>query len=696
MTLVLQAFTEQMNELSTEGICWSVNGQQVHSKVYCITAVADAPARASMQNVLQFNGYFGCSWCLHPGEFIEGCVKYPAGSPVEDRSAASMLADMQMAATLKRTFKGVKGPSPLLNVPGFDIVWSFRPDYMHAVLLGIVRQITELWFSDTGRACYIGGPQTLREADERLLSQRPPMCFNRTPRSLKLRKYWKASEWESWLLFYSLPCLKGILPAKFLEHFALLVSSVYTLLKSRVTLQEIDDCTLEITKSLLFVGGTADTLGEIPLDEDTWLGAFASVDRSGYFQSGSGSCASLTPGMLPSTSQTSTGNEIKPYSRGVAACVSQDVCYLSEYPSLDNCADFKGHKNGTCSGEKPSFAGGLLLDKTILHYLSLDYLKNITVPGFSLTGKVGVLPWRTDFYNVTIRGLKAVEREGSNFVEANWNKSTHIRLGLKVAGLTFTIAFRFKIFTGSAYGEIEVVAPAIIFSLEVQEKAGELNVNYCNLTMRNLQVHLHFHGRILKVLNKMRKMQEFISNKLTERLPGLACSAVSKHVHKLNQQRRTTAPCTQCNMVEEAFHTAVLRYGLDPAPFSPTVTDLFGSIAKIEVTNGTVRGLSRLSQSGDIIARVDDCGARLQTDVTVKNLTVTLNVSATAFWTEVTAIVSINISARTICDIVEQNSTLLLKSLVVNITQPVHVDVTPLGSISSLATYFLPPQAIAT
>ncbi|XP_049513338.1 uncharacterized protein LOC119466411 isoform X2 [Dermacentor silvarum] len=212
-----------------------------------------------MQNVLQFNGYYGCSWCLHPGEFIEGCVKYPVATTVQDRNAASMLADMKMAATLKRTIKGVKGPSPLINVPGFDIVWSFRPDYMHALLLGVVRQMTELWFSDTGRACYIGGPQTLRAVDERLLSQRPPLCFNRTPRSLKLRKYWKASEWESWLLYYSLPCLKGILPAKFLDHFALLVSSVYVLLKRRVTSDDIDNCTLKITK---FVVTTQCNYGE--------------------------------------------------------------------------------------------------------------------------------------------------------------------------------------------------------------------------------------------------------------------------------------------------------------------------------------------------------------------------------------------------------------------------------------------------
>ncbi|KAH6920825.1 hypothetical protein HPB50_028184 [Hyalomma asiaticum] len=140
MTLLLGAFAEQMKELSTEGIHWSHNGEQLHSKVYCITGVADAPARASMQNVLQFNGYYGCSWCLHPGEFIEGSVKYPATVMPEDRDAAMMVSDMKTAADLQRTVRGVKGPSPLINVPGFDIVWSFRPDYMHTVLLGVVRQ----------------------------------------------------------------------------------------------------------------------------------------------------------------------------------------------------------------------------------------------------------------------------------------------------------------------------------------------------------------------------------------------------------------------------------------------------------------------------------------------------------------------------------------------------------------------------
>lgn len=105
-----------------------------------------------MQNVLQFNGCYGCSWCLHPGEFIEGSVKYPVTVTPEDRDAAMMVSDMKTAADLQRTAGGVKGPSPLINVPGLNTMQSVRPDYMHTVLLGVVHQVTEIWCSDVGKA----------------------------------------------------------------------------------------------------------------------------------------------------------------------------------------------------------------------------------------------------------------------------------------------------------------------------------------------------------------------------------------------------------------------------------------------------------------------------------------------------------------------------------------------------------------
>lgn len=47
--------------------------------------------------------------------------------------------------------------------------------------------------------------------------------------------YFAASEVRSWLLYYSLPGLKGILPDDFYCHYALLATSIYLLLQQPVT-----------------------------------------------------------------------------------------------------------------------------------------------------------------------------------------------------------------------------------------------------------------------------------------------------------------------------------------------------------------------------------------------------------------------------------------------------------------------------
>ena len=41
---------------------------------------------------------------------------------------------------------GVKGFSPLNLIPSFDVIQSIPVDYMHCVLLGVVKKIAKLWF----------------------------------------------------------------------------------------------------------------------------------------------------------------------------------------------------------------------------------------------------------------------------------------------------------------------------------------------------------------------------------------------------------------------------------------------------------------------------------------------------------------------------------------------------------------------
>ncbi|XP_077498330.1 uncharacterized protein LOC144109415 [Amblyomma americanum] len=206
-----------------------------------------------MQHFTQFNGYYGCSWCLHPGKTIDGTVKYPVNCVVRDRSMEGTKKKMHRAVATGEVIKGLKGVTPLINLAYFDVIWSFSPDYMHCVLLGVSRQLTECWLSNVGEPYYIGAPHCLSAVDGRLCSIRPHLCISRLPRSLSLRKYWKASEWQQWLLLFSLPCLEGILPRQYFKHFALLVQGIALLLQETVCSADVETSTACLVKFVVDV-----------------------------------------------------------------------------------------------------------------------------------------------------------------------------------------------------------------------------------------------------------------------------------------------------------------------------------------------------------------------------------------------------------------------------------------------------------
>lgn len=259
----LKPFTEQAKSLSSKGVLWRKNGVQVKSKVVGICCCVDSKARPTMQNTTQFNGYFGCGFCLHPGVLVERQVKYTVIASGHDRDSKSMLRDMEVALVEGRPVRGVKGPSQLMNMPYFDIVWGFVPDYMHAVLLGVTRQITELLLQSSDQPYYIGRPDTLRVIENRIKNIKPPHVITRLPRPIEEFRYWKASEWRAWLLFYCLPCLEGVLDSRYVKHLSLLVSAVFFLLQESITFEEVnkaDIMLLEfVVKFQLLYGETAMT-----------------------------------------------------------------------------------------------------------------------------------------------------------------------------------------------------------------------------------------------------------------------------------------------------------------------------------------------------------------------------------------------------------------------------------------------------
>lgn len=65
---------------------------------------------------------------------------------------------MKVALESSLVINGYKGPSPAVSLPDFDLVWGFTVEYMHAVLLGVIRQITEMLLSsvNSNERFYIG------------------------------------------------------------------------------------------------------------------------------------------------------------------------------------------------------------------------------------------------------------------------------------------------------------------------------------------------------------------------------------------------------------------------------------------------------------------------------------------------------------------------------------------------------------
>ncbi|KAG8200898.1 hypothetical protein JTE90_020538 [Oedothorax gibbosus] len=264
MKLFIEAYVNELQELSTQGVFWKHGNTNVESRVFTLCGGFDSPARCAVQNMVQFNGYFGCPWCLHPGVLVEDTVKYVTLEDEPELRTEETIKVMEDVLKMKKgNLKGIKGSSPMILAKGPDFLRGICHDYMHAVLLGVTRQLTDIYLTSVGEQFYVGTPNHVRRIDSRLLSIKPPHSFTRLPRSIADRIFWKANEWKTWLLYYAAPCLSGILPDKFLRHFSLLSSSVFLLLQDLILPEDTDKAEEMLTEFVIqteiFFGSAAMT-----------------------------------------------------------------------------------------------------------------------------------------------------------------------------------------------------------------------------------------------------------------------------------------------------------------------------------------------------------------------------------------------------------------------------------------------------
>jgi len=250
LDVLFRPIVHSLQHLYDQGFSWVINGKQLITKVVLSVVSCDSVARPCLQNLKQFNGEYGCSFCLHAGKVTakgKGFVRSYVHQHVDDRTNETMLQYAEEALQLNVPVKGVKGPSILSLVPKFNLVTGFVPEYMHSVLLGAVRQFVFLWCDSAShkKPYYLG--TKIDHLDNIILKCKPPSEIKRLPRSLKLRKYWKASEWRNFLLFYYV-CLKDNLQKPFFDHWCLLSFSIYNLMQTQISNDTLLQCELALCK----------------------------------------------------------------------------------------------------------------------------------------------------------------------------------------------------------------------------------------------------------------------------------------------------------------------------------------------------------------------------------------------------------------------------------------------------------------
>ena len=200
------------------------------SKAILLAGTCDLPAKCLVLNCIQFNGEFGCSKCQEPGITLTTSARghthvYPYNNLCSDghclnRTKVTHDENIRKALREGLIVDGVKGPSWLMKLMHYDIIRGTSIDYMHCVLLGVMKLLMSLWFNSVHNheRYYLG--RKVGIIDQRLSEINPPSIITRRPRGSEHFKFYKASEYRSFLLYYSLPVLHDILPPEYWNHYA--------------------------------------------------------------------------------------------------------------------------------------------------------------------------------------------------------------------------------------------------------------------------------------------------------------------------------------------------------------------------------------------------------------------------------------------------------------------------------------------
>ncbi|KAJ8672234.1 hypothetical protein QAD02_003493 [Eretmocerus hayati] len=188
-------------------------------------AINELPYRLRKNNILL------CGVWIEVGK---GHARVFLGGVITPRTQAMHLEHLRKVVETGNIQKGVIGPTVLMLLRAVNIVLSFVPEYMHCGPLGVIKSFTEAWFLPKykGKPFYLGRKKR-KEFNRRMTNIKPTSEITRLPKEYGEDP--KASQMKNIALYYSLPCLRGLMGQEYYDHWFLFVYGFTLCLEDHVS-----------------------------------------------------------------------------------------------------------------------------------------------------------------------------------------------------------------------------------------------------------------------------------------------------------------------------------------------------------------------------------------------------------------------------------------------------------------------------
>lgn len=241
----LQPLVEELLELWNGikfPVCMSagVKNEYVRAVILCVSC--DLPAASKTCGFLGHAANLSCIKCLKVSPGGIGCKDYSgfdrSSWPKRDNHQHRRAVQKIRTQTTQKEMESKMGCrySCLLDLPYFDATRMLCIDPMHNLLLGTGKHMLSLWI-DQGWIEKRHFISIQKFVDNLIL----PSRIGRIPKKIESAfSGFKADQFKSWIIIYSIPALYSILPTEHLECWRHFVLACRILCKQRLSMIEID------------------------------------------------------------------------------------------------------------------------------------------------------------------------------------------------------------------------------------------------------------------------------------------------------------------------------------------------------------------------------------------------------------------------------------------------------------------------